>query len=321
MPASRSSSTPGPPTVPSKRPSVAAVKPASRADPESFDRRARSVAARSPATLEPPFSTDASSSASSGLAEREPDQPLQLKWRRDLSCPGRDQPRELLLTEPFYLDTHNRPRVPGDEPEQLLLELGADGRDHSDRLLVQPTQREPERSTARRVDPLCVVDCHHDGRRGGECAENSSDSQCERYRIHARADLPSAERLFEREPLARRKRSERLLVGRPEEICQHRERKLRLSLGGSRHEDTAGARRRGVEHGRPDGRLADSRLADEEQPARPPGGLVQEAECLRQLALSTNHDAVHAPITSPPVEQSMGVSRFPRRFRRPSSRT
>ena len=103
-----------------------------------------------------------------GASKRELDEPLELKWRRDLSGPGRDQPRELLLAEPFDLDAHDRPRVTGDEPEQLLLELGADGRDDSDRLLVQPAQREPERSTARRVDPLCVVDCHHDGRRGGE---------------------------------------------------------------------------------------------------------------------------------------------------------
>jgi hypothetical protein len=148
---------------------------------------------------------------------------------------------------------------------------------------------EAEDVDRRRVEPLGIVDRHQRRCLGHRRAENRERAARDGDAIRKAFSRRSQQGELERSPLRLGKGVEYGIRHALEQVAETEKRERALGLRRSTAEDSIGATLRGVEDRAPDGRLADSRLAlEDERGGRPVRDAVEEPVCFRDLPLPSD---------------------------------
>jgi hypothetical protein len=212
-----------------------------------------------------------------------PELPPQLKCEERIPTGHFVQPRDLrpreIEPEPLLqklMETAEAERADRQPLQVVEVERQADarplsqGREEADPLVAQPPKRELEHASRGRVEPLGVVDGDEDGPMLGERAEHVEKRERDRALIRSfRARLPDEQSAFERTPTRAGECSQSFVEPLPEQIGESGERERRLRLGGAAGQDAPELPSGPVNAGMPENRLADTRLARNDQRGRP----------------------------------------------------
>ena len=158
----------------------------------------------------------------------------------------------------------------------------------------QPPRREREGLLRRRVEPLDVVDRQQHGAPRRERVQDGDQRGRGRSRVRRLVRLSEQERRFERAPLQRRQLALRLLERGADEVGDRRVRELRLALRRARLQHAETARIGSPHRLEPERRLADPRLAVEDERGRTFGRAVEEAPGCGELLLAADDRGLHA---------------------------
>jgi hypothetical protein len=161
-------------------------------------------------------------------------------------------------------------------------------------MAVEAAHGEGQRSRGLRVEPLEVVDRHHDGPRLGGRREQRADADADGRRVRrpARAARPPHERHLQRLALGSWERGEVLIGERVREVAEADERQPRLGLLGDAAQHAAAGRLRRGERRPPERGLADPGLALEQQRARAVAEAVDEGTREGEFLIAAD-DGIH----------------------------
>jgi hypothetical protein len=177
------------------------------------------------------------------------------------------------------------------------------------RVAAEPAERERERGGRRRVEPLGVVDGEHHrsllGKHAQRAEERRRDGACVGRLSPRRAP---EERHRERVALWPRERRQQLVEGVAEEIGDRREGERHLGLRGTRDQHACPRGGSGVEPGLPDRRLADPRLALDEQDAWPGVETADQVCQLRELVIPADDHGRDGTALSPTARTAASAS-------------
>ena len=157
------------------------------------------------------------------------------------------------------------------ELERRLDRPPAHRRQDTDRLGLQPPEHEAEDLRRARIDPLRVVDRDEQRPLLDEDPDDREQRRCEQPRLRRRpVRLADQERDLERTPLDRHELRQRLVQHRREQVADGREGRSQLGMGRARRENPEPRSRARRDALLPERRLADPRVALEQQcrPAR-----------------------------------------------------
>ena len=205
-----------------------------------------------------------------GIAARRLPQPEQGRPRERRLEPALEELAERADAQPVDVDRHE---PLGQAPSQPRRRLAACREQNGERLLVEACEDEPESGGRRGVEPLEIVDGEAELPVADEEIERGAERRGHGALVRRSPLLAQEQGGLERPPLDRRQLGEDVVDDAPEEVAQAGVREPGLGLGRPAREDAVAARPRGVDPCEPERRLADPRLAVEEQRAgkQPPG--------------------------------------------------
>ncbi len=185
-------------------------------------------------------------------------------------------------------------------------------RENTHRLVLKPPQHERQDIRGARIDPLHVIDRDENGPLLGERMHDRDERKPENTGLRRRPPgLPKEQRRLERASLERHEQRERLVHDRREQVTDRCERDPRLRRTRPRFEDTQAALVREAQSLLPQGRLADPRLALEQQRLTRVWNSLDERREREQLAGPTNHVICHGSPSLGPSRPVSNASRVP----------
>jgi hypothetical protein len=191
-------------------------------------------------------------------------------------CRSRKRAPELLREHAVEGGDRERPQLDALDPEVALerrdRRSGKLRRAHREeaqhRLLVEPAQRELDHRRRRSIEPVEVVDRAHDLRFAGERPQKREESSADDAPLGRPCGRGAQERGIEAHPLRLGQSREELVRHVGEQIRERREGEPGFRLGRPGDQHSRALRTSVLDRRQPQGRLADSRLADDRDRTR-----------------------------------------------------